>query len=215
MECAAPKPRLQFTLRHTLLGVGLVNVFLGSVVWAGLFGAVLFAQGCGAALLYLGWRKRNHRYFVPGVLLALAAGSLLLAGSTVATGVGRSLQPCTFQVVDQESGGAVSGATVRIRNLRHEIDWMPRHPIPPGEPGISGVTDGSGRVVITCEFPYSDKTSLFINQAHIGIQEYYWLQIEAPRYERRVVRLDSFYGDEYDYFKLPLPTRQIELTRQP
>jgi hypothetical protein len=208
------KSRLQFTLSHALIAVTLIGAFFGSIAWAGLLGVVLFGGACGIALLCLALFTRDGRYAVPGGLLALLSAGTLVAGSTVAVGSGHSTLPCTVRVIDA-SGNPVGSACVRIRDvsLHGQPEGVPVHPVPAGEPGVSGVTNAKGTVALAFEFPNTSRWGLFVDETHVYISPYVWVQVEAPGYEREMIRLDTVTGTSYDWYELPLPQTKVQLTR--
>ncbi len=209
------RSRLQFRLVHALLAVALISALLGCIVRAGLLGAVLYGGACSIALICFGLFKRDGRYIVSGGISILVFFGLFLAGSTVAVGSGRSILPCSVLVVDAFNNPVVA-ATFRIRDvLMHDVstaEGVPVHPIPADEPGVSGVTDASGVVTLAFEFLHSSRSGLFVHEAHVSISPYLWVQVDAPGYERELVRLDSAIGTAYDWDQLPLPQVEVQLT---
>lgn len=205
--------RWQFTIRHMLLLILLLSALFGSIAYARLFGAVLFAGACGVACVVRGLRKYDGRYLIPGAILTIVSLGLLLAGSTVSIGDGHTRAQCTFQVVDIESELPVSGANVRIRDVsRHgHPEGVAVDPIPTGEPGVEGLTGQNGIVTLPYEFWYSDKRGLFVDEAYIYISADLWLQVDAPEYGPILIRLDTLTGRLYDWSKLPIPTMRIKL----
>ncbi len=209
------KPRLQFTLSQALITVALFGAFFGCIAWAGLLGAVFFGGACGVALLCVAFFKRDGRYAIPGSLLTLfSVGMLVVPRTGVAIGSGHSTLPCTVQVVDS-SGNPVGSATVRIRDasLHEHPEGVPLHPIPEGEPGVSGVTDANGSVTLAFRFPATFRSGRFVDEEHVYISPCVWVQVEAPGYERAMIRLDTVTGTTYDWNDLPLPQTKVHLTR--
>ena len=212
---AKPASQWQFTLWWALGVIASLNVLFGAIAWAGFLGAVLCGVGVGLISLYRGSSRADARYWVFGLLLTLASGFTLFAGGFVAIGDGNSSQSCTILVVERTSRQPVAGAAVSLREVR-QYQWpvyVPSQPIAADEYGGRGSTDNSGAAIVTAEFPYSDKTGLFVNEAHIYISPDFWIQVDAAGFQRKLVRLDSLVGSSYNYFKLPLPRVTVELER--
>jgi hypothetical protein len=210
------KRRWHFSLGQACIGIALANVLFALIAWGGLLGGVLFAEAFGSVLIAIGIFKGNPRYLAFGLPLAIIAGGLLLVGSApVARGCGSSKQPYTIEVVDQTRSGAVVGAIVRIRDVTryNDSEWVPIQPIPVGERVVGGTTDGNGSATIISDFPYSERTGLFVNEAYIYVSDNIWLQVDAPGYKQELVQLNSFTGRSYDYFRLPLPKVKVQLKR--
>jgi len=216
MQCASTKPRWRFSLRQICVGVALANVLFALVAWGGILGGLLFAEAVGIAVVAIGAVKSNRRCLVFGGPLVIVAGGILLSGSSVAVGVGHTRRPCAIEVVDQITGQAVTGAAVRIRDARHHgcPEGVPVQPTPADEPGISGPTDTKGRVTLPFEFQFTEKVGLFINEAHLYVADYFWIQVEADGYQREVVLLNSFTSRSYDYWQ-PLAKMTVRLKRSP
>jgi hypothetical protein len=209
------KPRLQFTLSHALIAVTLISAFFGCIAWAGLLGAVFFGGACGVALCCIAFFKRDGRYAIPGILLTLSSvGMLVVPRTGVAIGSGVATLPCTVKVVDS-SGNPVGSADVRIRDvfLHGHPEGVPLHPISEGEPGVSGDTDANGSVTLVFRFPNTSRVGPFVDETHVFILPWVWVQVEAPGYERAMIRLDTVTGTAYDWNDLPLPQTKVQLTR--
>jgi len=129
-------------------------------------------------------------------------------------GCGDSPLPCTVKVVDAD-GNAVTSATVHLRDARDSWDGIggPECPIPQSETFASGVTDASGTVTIAFSFRVNVRTAPYRDdEGLVWIDPDYWVQVDAPGYERAFVRLEGVLGRKYDWNKLPLPPVTVELS---
>jgi len=162
------RPRLQFTMPEVIVAVTLMSALFATFSWAGLLGAVLFCGACGIALLGLAFVQHDRRYVNLGCLLASLSAGMLAAGFTLGIESIHATLPCAIQVVDA-SGNPIGSATVRIRNVRNHgtPGGVPVHPIPKGEPGVSGVTDASGSVTLTIEFRTASRMGFFADDDHV------------------------------------------------
>lgn len=207
--------RWQFTLRHIACVFLFVGAFLALFLWDRQLGIAMFTAAFGLLVIVACIYKRNGACAILGVFLILIGASIPAIPVVVADGW--STLPCTIRVIETTSGTPVPDAKVRIRDIElyGRPEGVPVNPVPVGERGVDGVTDRNGMVTIDFEFHNSSHTSVFVDEAHVFVSPFLWIQVEASGYETALVRLDSFTGSSYDWYSLPLPQMEVKIERRP
>ena len=219
----------QFSLKH-LFAIMLALCLL-LVTWqtAGLRGVVVFVLVLGLALGALSSINGSKLFFWLGVWLFFSSGALLFldAISPRGSGNGQMAVQSNFTITDATTGEPISDATIWIRDTRSTL-WMrdtsstsarelvPAVPIPPAERGVKGATGPNGSVSLVIEFPCSQNFSLLKKTGRLYITPEFWIQVEAPGYERVLVPMEEILGARiFDMKTLPLPAMHIALEPTP
>jgi len=61
-------------------------------------------------------------------------------------------------------------------------------------------------------FRNSSRTGFLVDECHVYVSPYFWIQVDASDYETTLVRMDSFTGTSYDWNTLPLPQMKVQVS---
>ena len=210
-ESSKRTPWCRFSLRQAIVAVTIFCVAMAIVSSSGLLGTIFLGAVFGLLLVVIGFYRHKTVYGAAGGVVWFFT-ALLLLSSNGAIGMGRRTLTCRVQLVDDRTGSPISGVNVRIRDVSNHgfPEGVPVHPIPVGEPGISQVTDAKGISALPFEFRMTWRSGLFVEWERVHVTPYLWIQVDAPGYERALVRLDSRAGSTGNW-KHELPMIKIRL----
>jgi hypothetical protein len=181
----------QFSLRALMFVTAAVAVIAAVSSRWGLGGLYTLLIGVAAIQMVRGFAtRRADRATVGGCALVV----LLLVGlplSGVAHWIGHKTISIQLVVVDAATDMPVIGAAARIRQVY--LDPAPLA-VPPGEPGVQGMTAADGRVVLSEEFTTGGRDGLLEHAAFVVVSDVFLVQVTAKGYSPFQARLATLVG---------------------